>query len=372
MANKEIVIFGAGAIGEKFIYQYFDKLHISCFWDNRKSGVFLGYPVRKPQSLKNCFIIVTSVNYFEIRNQLIQMGYCEFTDFIPYQIFQKKMVIAYGNCHIGAIKRYLEQNKDFNSEYGFYPFPMIYELKEFDWEYISVLQHCDLFLHQSIRRANKYGEIYASEYMLRHLQNNCNIIALPNLYGMPKYLFPQLDTAPKWQVGTICPFFIDHNIVMWLESGKSILDIRRYILEGGVYKKRQIIDMWEEFQQKINEREKEWDIKISDYIISNHNRKKIFCDVNHITSETAQEISLRILQYMNYKEQKSTMIPMMDDLEVIVYKDVKEALELEFEETTIRKWGKANCFSTYEMDAEEYINQLCQFTRFCLDRKSSS
>ena len=87
MISKEIIIFGAGAIGEKFIYQYFDKLHISYFWDNKKTGELLGYPIRRPQSLKNCFIIVTSVFYLEIRNQLIQMGYCEFTDFIPYQIF---------------------------------------------------------------------------------------------------------------------------------------------------------------------------------------------------------------------------------------------------------------------------------------------
>ena len=369
MISKEIIIFGAGAIGEKFIYQYFDKLHISYFWDNKKTGELLGYPIRRPQSLKNCFIIVTSVFYLEIRNQLIQMGYCEFTDFIPYQIFQKKMAIAYGNCHIGSIKRYLEQHKEFDSEYGFYPFPMIYELKELDCEYISVLQHCDLFLHQSIRRTNKYGEQYASEYMLQHLQKNCHIIAIPNLYGMPKYLFPQLDTTPRWQVGTICPYFIDRNVVMWLESGKSNLDIRRHIFRGGVYTSQQIIDMWELFLQKISEREKEWDIKVSNYIISNQKRKKIFCDVNHITSETAQEISLRILQYMNYKEQKSSIIPMMDDLEVFVYKDVKEALGLEFQENSIRKWGKTNCFNTCNMDFDEYINQLCQFTRFSLRKK---
>lgn len=367
MGNKEVIIFGAGVLGEKFIYQYFDKLQISCFWDNKKSGEVLGYPVRKPQMKKNCFIIVASVFYMEIRKQLIQMGYCEFKDFIPYQIFQKKMAIAYGNCHIGAVKRYLERHKEFDMEYGFYPFPMIYELANLNCEYISVLQHCQLFLHQSIRKANKYGEQYASEYMLQHLPKNCDVIALPNLYGMPGYLFPQLDTTPKWQIGRTCPYFIDRNIVTWLENGKSIADIRRYIIEGGVYTRQQILDMWELFIQKVSKREKEWDIRVIDYIITNQKRKKIFCDVNHITSETAQEISRRVLQYMNYKEQKSVVIPMMDDLEVIIYKDVKEALGLAFEESAIRVWGKENCFGACEMNADEYINQLCQFTRFCLN-----
>ena len=60
---------------------------------------------------------------------------------------------------------------------------------------------------------------------------------------------------------------------------------------------------------------------------------------------------------------------MMDDLEVFVYKDVKEALGLEFQEMRIRKRGKTNFFNTCNMDFDEYINQLCQFTRFCLRKK---
>ena len=127
--KKDIIIFGAGKIGEKFIYQYFDKVDIDCIWDNKKEGEFLGYQIKKPSARKNCFIIVATGFYMEIREQLICMGYREFDDFIPYEIFRKKIAVTYGNCHMAAVQAYLERHKAFSLEYGFYPFPPIYEPK---------------------------------------------------------------------------------------------------------------------------------------------------------------------------------------------------------------------------------------------------
>lgn len=369
MCDREVVIFGAGRIGEKFVYQYYDKVNIKCFWDNKKTGELLGYQIKKPEIQKKYFIIVASVFYLEIREQLTKMGYQEFENFIPYQIFHKKMAIAYGNCHMEAIRLYLEQHKEFTLEYGFYPFPMIQDLNDIQWEYGNVLKHCELFFHQSIRKDNVYGEQYSSEHMLLQLQEACDIISVPNLYGMPKYLFPQLDMKSEWQIGSFCPYFIDKNIVLWLKNGKSIKEIKSYICNGGVYKRDEIIDMWENFLEKIDKRERDWSIKVSDYILLQQRKKKIFCDINHITSETAHEIADRILKYMGYDEKNYIELPIMDDLESIIYVDVKEALGLEFEQKNIRKWGKSNCYQTYQMSMDDYIEQICQFTQFCLDRR---
>jgi len=216
VSDKEIVIFGAGKLGEKIAYQCLGKVHISCYWDNKREGELLGYQIKKPEIQKKCFIIVATMSYFEIREQLIQMGYCEFEDFIPYQIFQKKMAIMYGNCHAAAIKEYLERHKRFAAEYGFYPFPSICDIKKFKGEYHSILQKCDLFLHQAIRKKNKYGEEYSSENMLWHLNGNCEIVAIPNLYGRPKYLFPQfgrIDREDIWRGQVFYPFYTDSNVV---------------------------------------------------------------------------------------------------------------------------------------------------------------
>lgn len=367
MNTKQIVIFGAGKTGAKFVYQFFDKVNIHCFWDNQKIGNFLGYQIEKPKYFKNCFIIVTSISYLEIRTQLTDMGYCEFSDFIPYQIFKKKMAIAYGNCHMDAIKLYLECHKEFSEEYGFYPFPMIQELKNIKLKYKSILNHCDLFFHQSIRKDNVYGKNYSSEQMLQYVMETCKVISVPNLYGLPKYLFPQLEVHRRWQQDYLCPFFVDGNVVAWLKDGKSKETIVKYISDGGVYEKDEIISMWENFKLKLYQREQEWDIKISDYILNNHKKERMFCDINHITSKMAKEIAVRVLKYMGYKGEILLELPIMDDMETIIYKDVKEALELEFEDHIIRKYSfGAVSLNSCEMNIAEYIEQLCQFTQFCI------
>lgn len=372
MYDRKIVVFGAGKTGEKFVYQYYNKVNIRCFWDNKKEGELLGYQIRKPKALKEYFIVVTCACYMEIREQLMQMGYCEFTDFVPYQIFDKKMAIVYGNCHMGAIRQYLEGHKEFALKYGFYPFPAICEMQNLPKKYENVLQHCDLFLHQSIRKNNMYGEQFASEFLLSYICKTCDAISVPNLYGMPKYLFPQLDMkTQQLRPGSFSPYFLDKNIVLWLQKGKSVEEIKSYIIEGGVYTRAEIIDMWDSFVKKKNKRELEWDVKIFDYILLQQRKKKLFCDINHITSEMSREISHRVLQYMGYDENACIELPIMDDLETIIYADVKEALGLEFEEDDIRKWEKTRCFHKYKMDADAYITELCQYTRFCLDINST-
>ncbi len=366
MTSKDIIIFGAGIEGEKFVYRYFGEINISCFWDNRKSGELLGYQIKKPSYGAEEFIVVASAAYLDIRDQLTHMGYCEFEDFIPVQIFQKKLAVAYGNCHMDAIRKYLESHRRFTAEYGFYPLPAIHIMQGMNLEYQNILQKCDLFLHQSVRKENVYGEQYASEHMLQYIKKSCVVISVPNLYGMPKYLFPQLDMRNQKSIGDFCPFFIDSNIAFWIESGMSKEKIKQKILEGGVYPKSDIINLWASFSMKLHGREKEWDIKISDYIFRNYKKEKLFNDINHITSGLAREIALRILTYMGYQDGIYRELPLLDELEIIVYRDVKEALGLEFEETNIRKYSKKCSLNNNEMDMDEYIEQLYRYTAIWL------
>ena len=359
---RKTVVFGAGVQGEKFIYRNFDRVNIYCFWDNKKTGEFLGYPIKKPEFDKNLFVVVASTAYLEIREQLISMGYQEFEDFIPFQIFEKKMVVAFGNCHLNVVRQYLEGHKGFSSEYGFYPFPTIDTIEKHHLEYSGILEQCDLFFHQSIRKDNRYGEEYSSEYMLQYVRNSCKVISVPNLYGLPKYLFPQSYEPP--QMGVLSRFFLDRNVIIWLKEGKSEEEIIAYILRGGIYSKSEIRYLWEAFKKKMCDREKEWDIKISDYILDNYKRDKIFADIGHINSKTAKEIASRILEFMKYKEKLSVELPLLDGLETVVYQDVKEALGLEFEEELLRKYVRSRSLDNYEMNVEEYVRQLCRYTKF--------
>lgn len=239
---EKIIVFGAGERGVKFIYQYHNKLTIHALWDNRRSGKVLGYRVDKPSSGADARIVVTTDRgYEEIRGQLIDMGYREFEDFVPYQIYGRKMAVAYGNCHMESVSRYLTLHKQFSQEYGFYPFPAVCNMKE-EFPYEEILRHCDLFLHQSIRRDNKYGIRWCSENLLRCLREDCRIIAIPNLFGMGDFLFPQFIRG--WNpvgvdLGERDCFLIDANVYTWLKEGKVKEEIKRMIL-GGVYMLRRI------------------------------------------------------------------------------------------------------------------------------------
>lgn len=367
MKKKRIVLFGAGVIGTKFLIQNWNNITIDCFFDNVREGKLLDYPIRKPDYYEDVFIIVTSKAYLEIKEQLNQTGYKEFDDFIPSEIYGKKMAIAYGNCHMDSVKQYLKKNKQFSSDYGFYPFPQIQNMQP-DFKYENIIKKCALFIHQSIREDNIFGERYSSKCLLSYINSKCKVVAIPNLYGMPKYLFPQLTTKYKLRHKfDVNPFFIDSNIVIWLKDGKSEDEIIKLIMEGGIYKKEEIINMWNAFCEKLCEREKEWDIKISNYILTNYKNEKIFCDINHINSKTSGEIAACTLKFLGYESEREKIeLPFMDDLEAFIYPDVKKALGLQYEERFIRRYSKFCCLNNCEMDLEEYYKQLCRYTIYCL------
>lgn len=355
----EYVIFGAGVTGEKVLIQYYNYYRIVAFYDNYKEGYFQGYPIKKPSYRKNTFIIVASSPYFDIRRQLLEIGYKEFQDFVPYQIFGKNMAIAYGNCHIGAMKGYLERNKDFCEKYGFYPLPLIQNMpEELDLE--KILSHCDLFIHQSIRKENRYGIQYASENVISYLSVQCKIISVPNLYGLPKCFFPQIQASSHKKARLFSFLSGDEvNVEKWVQEGKTRQEIQAYMEKGGVYAQDEILRLWKSFQEKLLEREEDWDIKISDYIFENYKTKQLFYDLFHISDELVKEITKRLLIYLGYQGSVFGDAPCkLDSSEVFLYEDVRNALGVEYEQKLIRKHAKSSSLTDRDMDLKEYVNQL--------------
>ena len=155
---KKIVLFGAGNRAKKFLVKWHQKIDIYQIFDNFKEGYFYGYSIKKPYYNTDLFIIIVmdSIDkYLLIRRQLLDLGFIEFKDFIPYTIYRKKIAMVHGNCHMTLIKRYLETSHKLNDIYGFYPFPQIQDIPK-DLEIDEILKHCDLFIHQEIRKNNFY------------------------------------------------------------------------------------------------------------------------------------------------------------------------------------------------------------------------
>lgn len=358
------IIFGASLTGEKFLFYHYKELEIEFYFDNFRQGEVFGYEVKKPYYNKEYFIIVATNTYLENRKQLLELGYEEFENFIPYQLFKKKMVVMYGNCHLYAVKQYLEQNAEFSKEYGFYPFPMIQDL-EMDFQFKEIFLRCDLVLHQSIRKGNRYGEKYSSENILRLLPKNCQVISLPNLYSLPKCFFPQLDMDFELKCSFKYILGHDKNVINWIKQGASLEEIKGYIKEnGGVYSKEEILLMWNDFRKKLLNREKEWDIKISDYIFENYRNKKLFYDPNHISDFLVREIASRTLKYLGYRTNIDGKGLILDVWETYIYKDVINALDLRFDQEFLRNNRQETLINKYCIKCDEYIENLYNWEKY--------
>ena len=352
-------LFGAGKRCEKLLLKYSARCFDGIF-DNCKNGSILGLKLERPYYKKELFIVVTIDSnevYLQIRKQLIGLGYKEFEDFIPYQLYKKKVAIAYGNCHMDTIKQYLESSKQFNKIYGFYPLPTIQSLNSLDIQ--NIIPNADIIFHQSIRDDNSYGREYGSKKVLKYAKKSCEVVSVPNLYGLPKCFFPQLLKQPKKRALmhhlTIAD---DYKIIEWYESGFRLDEIVCKIQSQGSIDCTLIKEMWEEFLTKLFDRESDWDIKISDYILNHYQTEKLFYEPWHISTELAREIANRILIKFEMP-MISTLIPCLDDYEVFIYEDVKQALGLKFKEEQIRKHTRlTSCMELQAMDLVDYVD-LC-------------
>lgn len=361
---KKYILFGAGICAEKFYFLNVEKLDIVCVFDNNKQGIFYGKPIVRPYYDKDASIIIAVddvFKYLAIKSQLLQMGYKEFENFIPYTIFDKKVAVAYGNCHMSAIKEYLQKNEQFSDCYGFYPLAPIQQINNIEQALGNVVQHADLFVCQEIRKEYHLGIEYSTEYILKSAPKSCAIICIPNLHGLPKMLFPQLrnNTIFSNKLNEFHSKVIRHEDVILselYENGKSIQETLKCINNDNLWDKKFISELEYEFWNKVFDREKRTHIVISDYIEQNIRKEKLFTDTWHISSGLAHEYAHRILHEIGYQEDISIILPILDASEVFIYESVKQALQLQFTEKTIRNYSYDSCtYRRKPMTLEDYV-----------------
>lgn len=371
MDKRQVVIFGTGESCERFLCEKYNTVDIKYFLDNNKwGGVFLGKEIRKPFYDKNAFIIIASIKYIEIKKQLIQLGYREFADFTSFELYGKKISIIYGNCHMTAIEQYLRTNPMFARDYGIYPFKRIQNLNEADMEE-RIFKNCDLLITQDIRGDNSLGEIYSFTNIRLKLKEECKVIVVPHLYGMASCFFPQL-ISQKEIIG-----FLDNNIIDFASQKYSINEIvKKLYVEGGIYDRDVIKKNFMEFIQKLQKREASWDIKISDYILENYQKVKLFADTWHPSRILLEEITKRILMFL-YRDRDSIDLSLesglygADSSEAFIYKDVKSALGMKFTEDCIRKGIYNFNLNHIKMNQFEYVRQQYAWILYNNERRGS-
>ena len=364
---KEIVMYGCGSCGDKFMLKH--KNEISYCIDNNGIKSFGGKAVfsfeEKKDILKDSYIVVTIENwnvYKAISRELISVGLVEFEDFVWYKYYNKKLAFIWGNCHMHCISDYLSYNKEFNEEYGIIKFQEAYMCENPD-EWIHTLNNVDLFISQDIRKENSLGEKHSVGYLEQYLKPDCQKIIVPNLFGMPKFMFPQtyFDDDYMSYEGTM-EWYKDRYIDEYVEKNKDckIDDIVNHI-KSKKFEGKLLDDGYHEFMHRLKEREMSCDIKISDFIEENLSKEQLFIDVRHPSVFVLQEMANRIIKFLGYR-----VNPLYDDLkfeyghEVPIYDGVKSHFKMNWEQQALKRNNATDKIENIYMDLEEYITQyLC-------------
>lgn len=259
------------------------------------------------------------------------------------------------------VKAYLQTLYEFNEIYYIYHVPSIFLLKEEIDE--NLLKHCNLYIHQDIRKENGIGYIFSDEYIEMKLSKDVINITIPNLFGLGFGFFPQAGPNPRNRVykkskNGLFPHG-DKNLNFYIEfeeskGGEEVLIEK--LKAQDFYSKDEVLTIFQKYISKIRQREENWDVKILDFILENYCNFKLFYDPGHPTNIVMVEIVKRILKLLGLPyDDLNEITYQMDSYECPIYRSVSKALNLKYEDINLRKQGMKLC--DYEMDFDEWVRE---------------
>lgn len=287
--GRRIIVYGCGWEAEKILYNLkkyglLDRLDYFC--DTYRTGSFYGYNIKCVNDIAYeelvAHLIVVSVRwglYNEIKKQLEERGLVEFRHFFWGALLKKRIVTFNTNCYQRVINDFLMHSTSFRSNFVVYPTPQI-QLNREGRISEGLLNVTDVFIYQDIRKDNKFSAYLASDFLVQFVPSECICVCIPNLVGFGKIQYPYLIET-SYKVGDVFLFNYDEAIESVLKNNHvSSIDefLKIGAAVGDVYKIKN------EINRKIDqlkEREKNWDIKVSDYIIDNYKKIRLFNDYAH-------------------------------------------------------------------------------------------
>jgi hypothetical protein len=119
--------------------------------------------------------------------------------------------------------------------------------------------------------------------------------------------------------------------------------------------------LFHDFIAKVKKREKDWDIPVSNYILNNFQKQKLFFDPNHPTNYFFAYVVWKLLEIMgiSYKLEKlyNGGVRELDTFEMPMCQSVKNHFGMTFAENELRKTGAK--VKSGKMMLENYIDQYC-------------
>lgn len=332
--NKNIVLYGAGAVAEKIFYQLLRRERNVCYViDNYKKGCFHGIPIvnrlEEIPSLSEYLIVVAARDelFLEIKSILLLKGFVEFENFIWAEVLEKKLVLINTNCYGGAVKEFLQKSKQFCDEYIVYPLPWVHLNKDKKIDN-RLLQKVDLYIHQDIRSDNIISYEMSEEFIEKQLKAECRKICIPNLVSLGSGFFPTQEATYDGNKLSRNIFYRDTLLDEAISKSTGYLsDVLKYLNEihlGDEY----IQQKFEKMIGKIREREKGWDIQVSSFILDNYKEKYVMMDCRHPSDYLMNYICQKLANILELSDLRNVWVEANFGLPSYIWPEVKRSLQI--------------------------------------------
>lgn len=349
--NRNVIFWGCGKIAKEMYCKYKEEFTLLYgISNNPEETLFIPekgqvFQIKRPEIKKgnmNGVIVICSVDYKKIAEQLSLLGYVPFVDFMDYELAEvlwtkKKIVLLYGFCHLRGIADCLRTSKIFSEKYSVVYYPNYLFLDFYQQGRMQYLfSHCDILIYGMA--ASKEGQRKNAAILGKlasHVKRLCLQAACFGCY------FPQKERkyngmnefAVKSEGYDYTPFsYGDSWLNECIAKGMSLDDMFEQIEKGLVYDGDFILKYAEKEWKRLKYQEQESDFKIVDYIEKNYKEKRLFRNETHMENVVLYQYVLQVLRYLGCVVDIDVPTkPLLNCSQHIIYPCVANALDLKWD-----------------------------------------
>lgn len=313
-----IILFGAGDFARGFYRDFGDEVFVKYCMTNNPAEVSFCVdgmevcPIYRVEDRARCadgMIIICARLCGDMMRQLQAYGLSYGIDYIDsgfYRMlaFEKKIALFYGVCYMRALYNCLAESKAFTDRYVLFYFLDYHAFVPYDDEKLRLLLRlADLYLcHES---ADVRSVAYRS-----HLKPSCRILRVPlvTFNGYHPRSPEKIGTDNVYSIVPRDTYFgsfltPDDNVNWLLREGMGISEIIKIISDEGFYEKDYLEQNFRKEIRKIQLSEMRSDVAVSDFILEQSGKARLFLNEKHMNNFLILELARRMLAFLELPQE---------------------------------------------------------------------
>lgn len=379
--KKRVRLFGCGKVATKFYANFKNEIIIEgAISNNPKEKVFspqegCDIEVCRPRAKEKeeSLIILCSMAYQEMAEQLMLLGYEPFRDFMDYELAsavlsEKKLVLFYGFCHLRGIKDYLHHSDTFYSQYRGFFCPNYLAQSAYEQHRLRYLaKHCSVLLYGIAVTPENHRK---NEAVLSLIGEGTRKLCIQGVYfgayfPQKKRMFNAMNPyAVKCERYDYTPFsYGDSWLNECIDRGMTADDVMEALSAGKIFEPDFVKNYLEDEWKRIRFLEAQSDIKIAGYIQKHFQERRLFRNEAHMENEILKQYAAQVLEALGL----SAVLPEIEEAlmrcsQHLIYPEVARELELKWdvEKETLELY-------TYngwkQITVREYVEQYMMYCR---------